>query len=297
MIAKTLSFGSPGRLYTKLEQLIYEGNDGAQRSFPIEDLGFVIIENKLLTVSAAALQRLAATNVALIICDDTHTPSAQLYPYTANTTTQEVTKAQFAATKAVNGRLWRQIVRQKILNQSALMKRLNAQHAGRLKTLAAEVKNYDETNCEAQAARIYFQTLVPDPDFIRDREGIWPNCALNYGYAILRAAVARALIGSGLLCIRGIHHHNRYNAFCLADDIMEPYRPFIDQYVLGKVRPFDVPLGELSKEMRSRLLEALTCTVTINGSNSPLMVALSYTSSSLAKYYLGKSNSLVLPEL
>lgn len=296
MIAKTLSFGSPGRLYTKLEQLVYEGNDGTNRSFPIEDLGFVIIENKLLTISAATMQKLAAANVALVICDDTHTPSAQLYSYTANTTTHEVTEAQFAATEAVNGRLWRQIVRQKILNQSALMKRLNAEHSDRLKTLAAEVKNHDENNCEAQAARIYFQTLVPDPEFVRNRDGDWPNCALNYGYAILRAAVARALIGSGLLCIRGIHHHNRYNAFCLADDVMEPYRPYVDQYVLGKVRPFDVPSKELTREMRARLLEALTCSVFINGSKSPLMVALSYTSSSLAKYYLGKTNTLVLPE-
>lgn len=294
MIARTLSFGSPGRLFVRDEQLVYEDKDVTRRTFPIEDLGFVLLESDQIIISAACLRKFAEANVAAVICDSTHTPIAQLLPFTAHSTSQETVAAQLAATEAVQGRLWKQIVRQKILNQARLLQLLDAPHAERLKVLAEEVKNYDSNNCEAQAARIYFQTLMP-PRVNRDPNGDWPNAPLNYGYAVLRAAVARALVGSGLLCLRGIHHHNRYNTLCLADDIMEPYRPFVDQYVLGKVKPFDVPLQELTQPMRARLLQMLTCDVQMGDRKHPLMVALSYTTASLARYYKGETNKLVLP--
>lgn len=295
MIARTLSFGSPGRLFVRDEQLVYEDKNNERRTFPIEDLGFVLIESEQITLSATCLRKLAESNVATIICNATHTPLAQLFPFAAHSTSQETVSAQLAASDAVQGRLWRQIVRQKILNQASLLELLNAPSEGRrLRTLANEVKNRDPANCEAQAARVYFQTLMP-PHVIRDPDGAWPNAPLNYGYAILRAAVARALVGSGLLCLKGIHHHNRYNPFCLADDIMEPYRPFVDQYVLGKVKPFDVPLQELTQPMRARLLQMLTCDVKMGNLKRPLMVALSYTTASLSRYYRGETDKLVLP--
>ena len=294
MIARTLCFSSVGKLSLKLEQLVWSAESGEKHTIPIEDIGFVILESDKIEITSAALQFLSANNVAVVICDKSHTPSAQILPFTANTTTAETIEAQLAATDAVNGRLWRMIVRQKIRNQSALIDRLGATGSKRLLTLADEVKNGDPTNCEAQAARIYFQSLGPS-GFVRDRDGGWPNAPLNYGYAILRAATARALVGSGLACFRGIHHHNRYNAFALADDIMESYRPFIDQYVLGKVKPFDVPMKELTKEMRARLLQALTCDVSLGDVRRPLMVALSFTTASLARYYKKDSDELVLP--
>lgn len=294
MIAKTLCFSSIGKLSLRYEQLVWTPETGEPRTVPVEDVGFVILETDKIELTSAALQFLSANNVAVVVCDKTHAPSAQLLPYAANTTASESIEAQLAATEAVNGRLWRMIVRQKIRNQAALMERLNAKGARRLLSLAEEVKNGDPSNCEAQAARIYFQSLGPD-GFVRDREGAWPNAPLNYGYAILRAATARALVGSGLVCFHGIHHHNRYNAFALADDIMEPYRPFVDQYVLGKVKPFDVPMNELTKEMRSRLLQMLTCDVNLGEMRRPLMVALSFTTSSLAKYYMKKTDELALP--
>ena len=296
MIARTLCFSSIGKLSIRYEQLVWTDAMGESRTFPVEDIGFVVIESEKIEITAAALQFLSAHNVAVVICDKAHMPSAQLVPYAANTTASETTEAQLSATAAVQGRLWRQIVRQKIRNQATLMTRLGAPNAKRLMVLSDEVKNGDPANCEAQAARIYFQTLGPD-GFTRERDGVWPNAPLNYGYAILRAAVARALIGSGLTCIRGIHHHNRYNAFALADDVMEPYRPFVDQYVLGKVKPFDVPLDELTKEMRARLLEMLTCDVCMGECRRPLMVALSFTTASLARCYKKESDSLCLPEL
>ena len=295
MIARTLSFSSPGKLFAKDAQLVYEGEDGVKRSFPIEDLGFVILETGLMTVSSHCIRQLADANVALVVCDETHTPSAQMLPFAAHTTTQETVAAQLNATAAVQGRLWRQVVRAKILNQSELLRRLGLDASRRLRAMADEVKNYDTENVEAQAARIYFRALAPDPDFVRSREGPWPNVALNYGYGVLRAAVARALVGSGLTCFRGIHHHNRYNAFCLADDMMEPYRPFVDQYVFGRIPPFDVKSEELTREMKARLLQALTCDARMGELKRPLMVALTYTTASLAKHYLGKADSLVLP--
>lgn len=295
MIARTLSFSSPGKLFAKDAQLVYEGEDGVRRSFPIEDLGFVILETGLMTVSSHCIRQLADANVALVVCDATHTPSAQMLPFAAHTTTQETVAAQLGATAAVQGRLWRQVVRAKILNQSELLRRLGFDTCRRLRVMADEVKNYDAEDVEAQAARIYFRTLAPDPGFVRAREGTWPNPALNYGYGVLRAAVARALVGSGLTCFRGVHHHNRYNAFCLADDMMEPYRPFVDQYVFGHVPPFDVQATELTREMKARLLQMLTCDVKTGDLKRPLMVALTYTTASLAKYYLGKTDHLVLP--
>ena len=295
MIARTLSFSSPGKLFAKDAQLVYEGEDGVRRSFPIEDLGFVILETGLMTVSSHCIRQLADANVALVVCDATHTPSAQMLPFAAHTTMQETVAAQLGATAAVQGRLWRQVVRAKILNQSELLRRLGFDACRRLRAMADEVKNYDAENVEAQAARIYFRALAPDPGFVRAREGTWPNPALNYGYGVLRAAVARALVGSGLTCFRGVHHHNRYNAFCLADDMMEPYRPFVDQYVFGHVPPFDVQATELTRGMKARLLQMLTCDVKTGDLKRPLMVALTYTTASLAKYYLGKTDHLILP--
>jgi CRISPR-associated protein Cas1 len=297
MIAKTLSFGSPGKLTVKDRQLVYDGEGAVHRTFPIEDLGFVIIETGLMTISSSCIRQLAENNVALVVCDGSHTPSAQMLPFSAHTTAHETVAAQIAASDAVNGRLWRQIVKAKIRNQAILLKKLGfGAESRRLDNMSEAVKNRDVGNLEAQAARIYFQTLSRGTDFVRDKDGPWPNPALNYGYAVLRAAVARALVGSGLNCILGIHHHNRYNAFCLADDVMEPYRPFVDQYVFREGSIFMDKEMTLTKEIKTVLLSLLTCDVAMGSIMRPLSIALTFTTASLAKYYLGKTDMLVLPE-
>ncbi len=297
MIAKTLSFSSHGRLSVKDAQLVYDGSDGVHRTFPVEDLGFVIVETGQMSITSSCLQHLADSNVALVVCDAAHMPCSQMLPYAAHSTAYETMMAQLAASDAVQGRLWRQVIRQKITNQSALLKRLGHDtEALRLENMAEAVKNRDTDNMEAQAARIYFRTLAPSSDFTRDRNGVWPNAALNFGYAVLRAAMARALVGSGLVCFRGIHHHNRNNAFALADDMMEPYRPFVDQYVLRGEAPFDVPAEELTREIRARLLEMLTCDVAMGDLKRPLSIALTFTTASLARHYLGETKVLALPE-
>lgn len=295
MIGRTVCFSSVGQLSLKLNQLVWDSADGAHATMPIEDLGFVILESDRIDVSAAAMRCLSEHNVALIVCDASHAPLSQLVPFAANSTAKETMEAQFAATEAVQGRIWRAICRQKILNQAALMTFLRKDdNVLSMKILAEQMKNGDPSNCEGQAARMYFHALGPD-GFRRDPDGAWPNAALNYGYAILRAALARAIVGSGLSGWRGVHHHNRYNAFCLADDLIEPYRPFVDQYVFSGVRPFDVPATELTREMKARLLQVMTCDVSLGDKRRPLMVALSYTTASLAKYYLGVEKSLALP--
>ncbi len=295
MIARTLVFGSPGKLSFRLNQLVYDGEGDVHRTIPIEDIGFVVLDNAQIVVTSTCLAKLAEANAAVVLCDGTHMPMASLLPYSAHTTAQETFSAQIAATAAVNGRLWRQIVRRKIENQAGLLRSLQVDAHGRLLALADAVKNYDIGNCEAQAARIYFQSLMP-PGVNRDPNGEWPNCALNYGYAILRAAVARALVGSGLSCMKGIHHHNRYNAFCLADDVMEPYRPYVDRCVFGRASPFDVQAVGMTTNMKRCLLQVLTSDVMMDGLRRPLMVALSYTTASIVRAYLGKDDRLVLPE-
>jgi len=208
---------------------------------------------------------------------------------------QESAMAQIGASDAERGRVWRQLVRQKIRNQGELLKAFGKDGAKRLFALADEVKNHDSANCEAQAARIYFRELAPSPDFTRDPDGTWPNSALNYGYAILRAAVARSLVGSGLVCFCGVHHHNRYDPLCLADDAMEPFRPFVDRLVFGGEAPFDRPAEELTKEMKAALLGILACDVKLGGVKRPLMVALPYMTASLARFFKGEGKELSLP--
>lgn len=296
MIAKTLSFGSPGRLSIRNRQLVYDGEDGVHRTFPVEDVGFIILETGRIVVTAACLQALAEANVAVVVCDGAHAPLAQLLPFAAHSTTQETAEAQLAATPAMQGRLWKRIVQAKLRNQAALLATLGHKESGRLENLAENVKNGDPENCEAQGARIYFRALAPEADFRRTQDGGWPNAALNYGYAILRAAVARALVGSGLVCFRGIHHHNRYNPFCLADDVMEPYRPFVDQFVFrsGGVLPAAQD-GGLDRATKAALLSCLTCDVMLGELKRPLEIALSSTTASLARCYLEKNVDLLLP--
>jgi CRISPR-associated protein Cas1 len=296
MIAKTLSFGSPGKLSIRDRQLVYEGEDGIRRTFPVEDLGFVILETGRVLVTAACLQALAAANVAVVVCDPAHTPLAQLLPFAANSTTHETAEAQLESTPAAQGRLWRRIVQAKLLNQAALLESIGKPEAKQLGRLAAAVRNDDPANCEAQGARLYFRALAPGPDFRRTPGEGWPNAALDYGYAVLRAAAARALVGSGLVCFRGIHHHNRYNPFCLADDVMEAYRPFVDQFVFRASSPLESgPEGSLDKAAKATLLSCLTCDVAIGGLTRPLMIALSSTTASLARCYLEKSTDILLP--
>lgn len=193
--------------------------------------------------------------------------------------------------------LWQQTIQAKISNQATVLQRYTRQEVKCMRVWAAGVKSGDPENVEARAAAYYWKTLF-GPGFTRNREGPPPNALLNYGYAILRAVVARALVSSGLLATWGIHHHNRYNAYCLADDIMEPYRPYVDELVWTLVEAHGLDgCATLSRELKAELLRIPVLTVVMGGRRSPLMVAASLTASSLSKCFNGESRKIVYPEL
>jgi CRISPR-associated protein Cas1 len=243
------------------------------------------------------MEALLEHNCALITCNSSRMPAGLLLPLEKNTVQSERFRTQIEASIPLKKQLWQQTIQTKILNQAAVLKKYRNAEIGNMLKWTNEVKSGDSENLEGRAAAYYWKMLFSDIEgFTRGREGIPPNNLLNYGYAILRAVVARALVSSGLLPTLGIHHHNRYNAYGLADDIMEPYRPFVDVLVVQMVDSSKY-IQELNKELKTCLLQIPTIEVTTNDKRSPLMVAAAQTTGSLAKCFLGESRKLVYPIL
>lgn len=237
MIKRTLYFGNPTYLKTKNEQLVIELPDtGEIKLAPIEDLGLVILDHQQITITQSVIAKLLANNCALVTCDHTHHPTGLLLNLEGNSLQSMKFQAQLSATEPLKKQLWQQTVVAKIRNQAELLVLQKVENKALLNCMK-EVKSGDIDNQEARAAAYYWKRLFPDfLEFRRERFGPPPNNILNYGYAILRAMVARSLVASGLLPTLGIHHRNQYNAYCLADDIMEPYRPFVDRVVCNIIR-------------------------------------------------------------
>lgn len=297
MLKRTLFFSKRGHLRVEMAQLKYEMDAGGGKqvhSFPMEDIGFVVVESPQITLTAYTLQALAENNTSVTFCDPKHMPAACLLPHSGHTLTQRNVEAQLAATAAAKDRLWRQTVAAKISNQAACLHSGGKEGAPRLHLYLAKIKNGDSGNCEALAAREYFG-FHSGGLYQRTRDGGMPNPALNYGYAILRAATARALVGSGLLCMVGIHHHSQYNDFALADDIMEPYRPFVDDIVLNQPDAFPLNAPELTRDMKAALLSVLAADVTIADMKRPLMNALSITTASLVRCFRKEEKDITYP--
>lgn len=297
MIKRTLYFGSPAYLKTAHEQLVIDlPGTGETKQVPIEDIGVLMIDHQQITITQALIGKLLANNVALITCNETHHPTGLMLNLDGHTLQSQKFKDQLDASQPLKKQLWQQTVECKIANQAALL-RIYRQDARYMDTLANTVKSGDATNNEAQAAAYYWKRLFPlYPDFTRGREGAPPNNLLNYGYAILRAIVARNLVGSGLLPTLGIHHRNQYNAYCLADDIMEPYRPYVDQLVCQIIRQHGLYL-DLGPMLKKELLALPTIDVDIEGQKSPLMVAIQRTTASLAKCFEGTQRRILYPEM
>ncbi len=296
---RTLYFGNPCYLKTKNEQLIIhfpEENQLPEKSFPIEDLGIVILDHQQITIGHALLSKLLENNVALISCNSIHLPTGLMLNLDGNTLQSYKFRAQFNASLPLKKQLWQQTVTAKITNQMAVLERLG-RPTSYLKNLSGAVKSGDPDNQEAKAASFYWKQLFgTDAGFVRDRFGSPPNNLLNYGYAILRAIVARALVASGLLPTLGIFHRNQYNAYCLADDIMEPYRPWVDMLVFQLVRNRGHYL-ELSPDMKKQFLELPVMDVLIEGVTSPLMTAVSKTTASLVKCFEGSEKKIIYPKI
>lgn len=230
MIKQTLTFQNPASLSLRNKQLIIHLKDlDMEITRPIEDIGVIIVENPMVKLTIPLLNELTDYNVAVVFCDNQAMPKSMLMTLDGNATLQETHRSQLEATLPMKKQIWRQVVESKIKNQSALLKKLG-KDGDVLKPYYSNVKSGDSDNREGVAARIYWKMLLGD-EFRRERDGVSPNAFLNYGYSILRAAVARSLLGSGLYPAFGVFHRNRYNAFPLADDMMEPYRPFVDELV------------------------------------------------------------------
>lgn len=311
MIKKTLYFGNPAYLSLKNAQLVIklpevEKNDTLPESFkvqtqvtkPIEDIGVVVLDNQRITITTGAMEALLANNCAIITCDQRSMPVGLMLPLSGNTTQSERFRDQIDASLPLKKQLWQQTIQAKISNQASVLATCRKAEVGCLRAWAKDVRSGDPDNFEGRAAAYYWRYLfgMHIENFTRDREGVPPNNALNYGYAILRAIVARALVSSGMLPTLGIHHHNRYNAYCLADDIMEPYRPYVDEYVFHLIQKHGLPSEELPKAWKAELLLIPTLDVVIGGKKSPLMVGVSQTTASLYKCFTGEMRKVAYPE-
>lgn len=306
MIKKTIYFGNPVYLHLKNKQLVVEYPDGKdaqpipqkrgnRNQISVEDIGVVIIDNQQITVSHGLLAELLDNNCAVVTTDSSHMPSGMFLPLNSHTQQSERFRDQINASLPLKKQLWQQTVAAKISNQAALLGKLNIP-SDNVKKWAREVRSGDPDNLEGRAAVYYWKKIFPEyPGFERERYGLAPNNLLNYGYAILRAVVARSLAGSGLLPTLGIHHSNKYNAYCLADDIMEPYRPYVDWIVSGIVSS-ENDYEELTPGLKKILLEIPAMDTVIEGKSSPLMVAVQRTTASLADCFSGKAKALLYPE-
>ena len=310
MIKKTLCFSNPAYLslrdaqlviklpeVEKAENLSADFKKSAEVTRPIEDIGVVVLDNKQITITQGALEAMLENNCAVITCDSNHMPVGLLLPLVGNTTQNERFREQLDASLPLRKQLWQQTMQQKIRNQAAVLNLCSNAETKCMQTWANNVRSGDPDNYEARAAVYYWKNLFGHiPGFIRDREGVAPNNLLNYGYAILRAVVARSLVASGLLPTLGIHHHNKYNAYCLADDIMEPYRPYVDRLVYEITEQYGVDV-ELSKDIKAELLSIPTLDIVISGKRSPLMVGVAQTTASLYKCFSGELRKIAYPDL
>ena len=311
MIKKTLYFGNPTYLSLRNSQLVIklpevEKCDNLPDSFkkqaevtkPIEDIGVVVLDNKQITITTGAMEAMLENNCALITCDSHSMPVGLMLPLCGNTTQSERFRHQIEASLPLKKQLWQQTVQCKINNQASVLHALRGEEVRCMRVWAKDVRSGDAENMEGRAAAYYWKYLFGQhlENFTRDRDGVPPNNLLNYGYAILRAVVARALVTSGLLPTLGIHHHNRYNAYCLADDIMEPYRPYVDELVYNLVKNKGLPTDGLTREWKADLLVIPTLDVVISGKRSPLMVAVGQTTASLYKCFSGELRKIAYPE-
>jgi CRISPR-associated protein Cas1 len=296
MIKRTLVIENSAHLSLRQEQLVvklFNENEVSERTVSIEDIGVLLLESEHCTLTTALLSKLLERNVAVIGCDGKHMPIGLWLPLEGHTLQSARFQQQIAVSLPLKKNVWAQLIKCKLENQAEVLRSKQLVHAPLLRW-ATEVRSGDADNYEARGAAHYWNALFQGTQFRRERFGPPPNHLFNYGYAILRAIVARALVVSGLFPTFGVHHKNQYNAYCLADDVMEPYRPLVDAFILEKIDHLEVG-EELTREWKLHLLKIPTLDVGMEKERRPLMVAASMTTSSLVKVYEGKEKKLVLP--
>jgi len=286
---------SPARLSVRLEQLVIERCEDETVTVPLEELAVVVVSHPAVTFTHAVLAGLAGRGGAFVVCDDRHLPVGMILPLQSHHLQSERFGHQAAASQPTQKRLWQQLVKAKVKAQGHVLKELRGDDEG-LIALAARVRSGDPDNVESRAARRYWPALFRDPAFRRNRDGDDYNRYLNYGYAVLRAVVARAICAAGLHPSLGLHHHNRYDTFALASDLMEPLRPLVDKAVVVHAR-LKCPDAPFDKKAKAAILNALTGRLLVEGEERTLFDVAARTASSLAQVYLGQRKRLVLPEI
>lgn len=293
MVKRTLFFTNPCRLTLKNAQLVVENHEtGEIKTVPIEDIGVVLVENQMVSFSVPTLNALADNNCAVVFCDSHHMPASMLMNLESNSVQAETYRYQIEANLPLKKNLWKQIVEAKVRNQANLLNELG-KDGDALKPYYSNVKSGDADNREGLAARLYWDCLF-DGAFSRARYGEEPNNLLNYGYAILRAGMARAIMGSGLFPAFSLFHKNRYNAFPLADDLMEPYRPYVDQIVYSL---FSDDVTSLDSTSKQTLLRLLFIDTKFKDMTRPMEMGLTITTASLVKCLRGEQKLLSFPVL
>ena len=307
MIKRVLCFTNPAYLSLRLKQMVVEIPEVVYgkglldslrqqgvRTIPIEDIGVVVLDHKQITITQALMATLLDNNVAIVTCDDRHRPVGLFLPLDGHTLQNERFREQLDASEPLRKQMWQQTVTAKILGQAFVLRTQHIENQNLL-TWSKSVRSGDADNLEGRAAAYYWRNVFGDTSFVRGQEGDPPNNLLNYGYAIVRAMVARALVAAGLLPTLGIHHHNRYNAYCLADDIMEPYRPYVDLTVLD-IRQRYPDISQLTTDIKRDLLSISTMDVLIEGKRSPMMIAVQTTANSVQRCFSGESRKIIYPD-
>jgi len=294
VLSRTVHIGNPAKLRLQDQQLMVEQNGEVSARIPIEDIGLVVVDHPQVTFSSALLRYLGKENVTVLFCDDQHLPTGLFQAYEGHTLMSGNVQMQIDCSEPLRKQLWKQTIEVKISNQAKLLER-NGLGYSRLTHLATEVRSGDSSNREAAAAAMYWKLLFSpwEIKFRRDRFGGPPNSLLNYGYAILRSTVSKSIVAAGLLPMLGIHHRNSLNAFCLADDLMEPYRPFVDELVLEIMEAQKNPdLLELDVKTKRELLGLLVRDVYQKDAKTPLSVATERTCQTLARCFSGEKRRI-----
>lgn len=282
-------------LSIKYGQLIIKQDGKETSSIPCEDIGVLLVDNQATNYTHCVFTELLKCGAAVVLCDNNHLPSGMLLPIESNSIQTERCAKQINAKEPLKKKLWQQIVRTKIKHQAKLVKD-NTQICKALTVLLSQVRSGDPSNIEARASKLFWQAYIQGIEFRRDSKGKPPNNLLNYGYMVMRAAIARAICSAGLLPSVGLHHRNKYNAFCLADDLVEPFRGFVETKVREIVQSGE-DYEELTQALKARLLETLYEEVEIADYRGPLMVGLHRTAASLVRCFCGEQKEIDLPKI
>lgn len=299
MIKRTLYFGNLCTLKKKDMQMYVDfpvKENKTPAVIPIEDIGIVVLDSNQIVISHALISALMDNNCALISCNDKHLPYGLMLPMFSHHAFTQKMHNQINSSLPLRKNLWKQTVIAKISNQAALLRK-NGKNDNKMQYYIRQVKSGDPENIEGRAAAYYWDNLFNHYfSFYRSIEGGYPNSFLNYGYAVLLAVIARSIVASGMIPSFGIHHRNKYNPWCLASDIMEPYRPFVDKVILNIMEEFP-DKEELTPEIKRHILKIPAMDIVIDRNNSPLMIGTQRTTASLADCFEGTARRILYPEL